>query len=226
MHTRRHFFGAATAGLVPVTLMPATVPLLAQAPPVRATVKDDVLTQITAELARIHREASSPVPRGEHYRATAATLRVFAALNLDAEVRHALTETLAIRGRAWLLTMSVDAVEVTDRLGRFGLQLRSGDLGIGRRPWPDRERALAAMLAADFSFSASLRRLAVLLDLAGARLALGAAPGFIPAQYGYCDDWEEMLTYLEFGLVVLCVMGNVPGCIATAASIALRSGTR
>lgn len=224
MPTRRHFLGAAAAGALPLALMPAQPSLLAQdmAPPAPGT-HDGVLRQLATELARLHRGARTPLPRGEHYRATAATLRVLAAVDLGDEVRRGLTQLVATRGRAWVLTMPVDEAEVRAHLAALGAVLEPNDLRVGLDPAPDRARALDTMLAPGYDFADTLRGLGAALDMAAGDGLTGieVAPRFSTANFENCIEWHQMLIVLQFGLVVLCASGNAPGCAATAASIAL-----
>jgi len=98
MHTRRDFLQTAARAAVPAAVTAGAVPLLAQGPPARRGQQAALLGQITAELARLHRAARATPPRGEHARQAASTLRLLAALDLDAEVHDGLVQLLATRG--------------------------------------------------------------------------------------------------------------------------------
>ena len=225
MPTRRHFLGTAAVGALPLALMPPATPLLAQDPDLAPSrFRDEVLRQLAAEFGRLHLGAKAPLPRGEHYRGAAATLRVLAALDLGPEVTAGLAQLVATRGRQWVLTMPVDQVEVRAHLAAVGLVLEPGELRIGLDPAPQRARALDTMLAPGYDFAETLRELGAALDLAagdGLAGGLDVAPRFRTTNFENCIEWHQMLIVLQLGLVVLCASGNAPGCAATAASIAL-----
>jgi hypothetical protein len=224
MPTRRYFLGAAAVGALPLALMPAAPPLLAQDGPVPLPrLRDEVLRQLAREMGRLHRTSKAPLPRGEHYRGTAATLRVLAALDLDDSIGPGLARLVASRGRAWVMGMPLDRSEVLSHLNAIGASVAPDELRIGLDPQPVRAGVLDAMLAPGYDFSKTLQALAGVLDAAaGDDFGLeDVAPRFRTSNFDDCISSRQYLIYLQFGLVVLCASGNAAGCVATAARIAL-----
>lgn len=216
MENRRVFLKTLALGSVPVLV---GVPVAVRA---QSSVRDRVLQQVGREAARIYNAGKTTGLRGEHFRAAAANLRVFASVGLDADVRTALQQQLRAHSRDGLLAHEMRPDEIRRELRRLGMNVPAGEMRAGTRSWAEREKALTAITAQDYSFSATLLALAAGLERQGTRFAAdGRGPDVHRVQYGYCDDYSTYLILLEFGAAVLCLSGNIWGCLGALASISL-----
>jgi hypothetical protein len=228
MQSRRQFIGATALASIPAAWAMTDGHLIAQGATSAPTRSDDdasgrVLQEIATENARAYNDIKRNGIRGEHFRVASASLRIFAALHRDDELRRAIRQHVKAHGRdPGAVARHMDRTRLHRDLRTLGMAISLDDtdrLLRASEPPPD---VMGQILAPGFSPSQHLRALAALLDkesTVAARRDTGPFRRVIrPVD---CDKFEYELSLIAYVASVLCLMGNAPGCLAAGTSIVL-----
>ena len=191
--SRRRFVTFGLAGAVP--FIAGRRALLAQ----RAAVgsarpsRDEVIEQITREIARTYTAMKKRGPRPEDVHSLGAQVRLMLAhgraAGLDARVQAGMARAVDDRGRDAILDADVDARTVASSLAGFGMDVSDRM----PRPHPARDRRAAmldTLLVA--GISPELERLNAAMERAEEKVdRLGAAPAFGPRGLLVQDCWTN-----------------------------------
>jgi hypothetical protein len=196
---------------------------------------DPVLEHLARQLAAIHNRARTRGMRGEDARAFAATLRTMSVygkqLDLDGQVRTALSEHLAANGRDSVLYQQGDRSATNAELQRFGFDIDSRLLARDvNHDYATRAAALDELMSG--GASGAWERIAALLDRAAPELDRRAAQiRPVAAQdwnywYGFCTSLQRDINSLELQAGWMCALAAIPywGAIAGPSCVAIWGG--
>ena len=227
MQNRRQFIGATALASIPAALALGEGFSYAQGSAAAQTSADDtaarVLSQIARENARAYNDGKRSGIRGEHFRVAAANLRLFAALNLDDQLRRATRQQVrAHGGDAEAVARHLDRSRLQRELRQAGAAISAAELDRMLLQFQPTQKTIAEATSPGFSASAHLLALAELLDkdsLTASRVETG--PYRRVAALVDCQKYAYEINMVAYLVAILCLSGNVPGCAAGATSLAL-----
>jgi hypothetical protein len=229
MQNRRQFIGATALGIVPTALAFQSGTLAAQASRVAAGDGDGdaaarVLKQVIADNARAYKDAKEHGTKSEHLRAASSGLRLFAAVNLDTEVRRTVAKHARAHGRDAGTIHRPDAATMARDLRRAGVAVSAEEIDRLWQRFTPSQQIVDEVTAPNFSLERHVAALAALLDGEATRVArLETGPIRRVVSLAECGKFAMELDVLQYFTAILCLSGNAPGCAAATTSILLIS---
>jgi hypothetical protein len=222
MQNRRQFIGATALASIPVALAVNTDLVSgqeAQAPDMTAR----MLMQVAAENARAYNDAKRRGPRGEHFRLAAGNLRMLAALNLDDTIRRSVRQHGRMHGHDPSAMHHADLGRMHRELRKIGMAIDSAEFERVFRTLEPKRQHIEEVQRTGFSVTAHLRTLSTLLESTGVDVARLEGPDGTRRviRQEECDKYAYELNLLAYLTVILCAIGNVPGCLAAETSLIL-----
>ena len=228
MQSRRQFIGATALASIPMAYAFKEGDAFAQAASGAATTGTEdtsgrVLRQIAAENARAYNDAKRNGTRPEHFRAASANLRVFAALNLDDQLRRSARQQLrAHGGDGFAVSRHLEHGRLQRELRDAGMAVPAGELERVLLQFQPTQKVIDEVTAPGFSLSAHLRMVATLLEKDSAVAArLDTGPYHRVVQQVDCQKYTYEINLVSFAVAIFCMSGAAPACVAALTSLLL-----